>query len=195
VAFAGAASYRASLPYRVAWVFYLVVAAIAVVWIGAREGGIPLTLFVEPGSLIPDLLLGLLAAAALIGAWEVAMRVLPAARRLLWSLRRSLGPLRRQETIALAVISGFSEELFVRGAIQGAIGWLPAAVLFALFHKVPGERYGLWAGFALVAGLLFGALVVWRGALLAAIVAHVVVNAVGLERLLRLDPSSPELEN
>jgi uncharacterized protein len=81
------------------------------------------------------------------------------------------------------VLSGFAEELFFRGAVQGAIGWLPATLAFALLHTGPGRAFRLWTLFALLAGLLFGALMELRGNLLGPVVAHFLVNAVNLWRL------------
>lgn len=83
----------------------------------------------------------------------------------------------------MALLSGFAEELLFRGAIQGSLGIWVATILFALLHSGPGGSFRLWPVFALVAGALFGALVLWRGNLLAAIVAHAVVNAINLGRL------------
>jgi membrane protease YdiL (CAAX protease family) len=50
-------------------------------------------------------------------------------------------------------------------------------------HTGPGPAFRLWTLFAAVAGGLFGALTVWRGNLLAPMVAHFVVNAVNLWRV------------
>ena len=94
-----------------------------------------------------------------------------------------LGGITAPQAIALAALSGFAEELFFRGAVQGAVGWLAASLLFALLHSGPGRELRLWTLFALCAGLLFGALMLWRGNLLAPVLAHFVVNAVNLYRL------------
>jgi hypothetical protein len=56
-------------------------------------------------------------------------------------------------------------------------------VLFAVLHTGPGLSFRLWTAFAVVAGGLFGGLMLWRGNLLAPIVAHFLVNAVNLSRL------------
>jgi len=54
--------------------------------------------------------------------------------------------------VALAVLSGFAEELFFRGAVQGAFGWLPATLAFAVLHSGPGKAFRLWILFAAIAG-------------------------------------------
>ena len=102
-------------------------------------------------------------------------------------------PLSLGEALALAWISALAEELFFRGALQGAIGLLAAAVLFALLHFGPGRAFRVWGLFALVAGLGLGALVAERETLGAAIVAHALVNGVNLARLARGNATRGEL--
>ena len=153
------------------------------VWIGLREGVIPLRLFVDPRQWWLDLLLGLGTGLLLLGLWQGAERLFPLARELEHQLGTVLGPLGRSEVIALAVLSGFAEELFFRGAVQGSWGWLAATILFALLHTGPGRAFRLWTLFALLAGVLFGGLMEWRGNLLGPVVAHFLVNAVNLGRL------------
>jgi len=96
-----------------------------------------------------------------------------------------LGPLAPGETLSLALISGFSEELFFRGAMQGVFGFTLTLVVFTLLHTGPGRAFRLWTAFAAVAGALLGGLMSWRGSLLAPVVAHVLVNGVNLRRLAR----------
>jgi membrane protease YdiL (CAAX protease family) len=169
--------------YRLAWGLYMALALAGAVWIGFREGVIPLRLFLDPRQWWLDLLLGLGAGLLLLGLWKGAERAFPLAQELENQLGAVLGPLGRSEVIALAVLSGFAEELFFRGAVQGAIGWLPATLAFALLHTGPGRAFRLWTLFALLAGLLFGGLMELRGNLLAPVVAHFLVNAVNLWRL------------
>jgi membrane protease YdiL (CAAX protease family) len=47
----------------------------------------------------------------------------------------------------------------------------------------------VWTLYAALAGLLFGALLLWRGSLLAPAAAHVLVNAVNLRRLAATGPA------
>jgi len=171
--------------YRLAWGLYLVLAVGGIVWIGLRRGVIPLSLFFDVHSWWLDLLLGAGAALLLLGTWMGAERAVPLARDLDRQIMAALGPLQPGEAVALAVLSGFAEELFFRGAVQGAFGWLPATLAFAVLHSGPGKAFRLWTLFAAIAGLVFAGLTVWRGNLLAPIVGHFLVNAVNLGRLAR----------
>lgn len=110
-------------------------------------------------------------------------RSFAAGRQLERRIGELVGPLAGEEALALAFLSGVAEELFFRGAVQGSWGWTWATVLFAVLHTGPGMSFRLWTAFAVVAGGLFGGLMLWRGNLLAPIVAHFLVNAVNLSRL------------
>jgi len=181
-----AASGGASWIYRIAWIFYLVLALAGTLWLGIQEGRIGIGLFIDPESWWVDLGIGLAAGGLLVAVWLGARRVLPMAKKLEVELAELLGPLRTSEVVGLALLSGFAEELFFRGAVQGAWGWIPATVLFALLHAGPGVSYRIWTGFAAVAGLTLAGLMIWRGNLLAPVVTHVLVNGINLDRLARL---------
>jgi len=168
---------------QAAWAFYLLLAVGGVVWIGIREETIPASLFFDPTSWYVDLAAGALTAGLLIGVWRYGMRRLAVARQLENRLGDVLGPLTGEQAVSLAIFSGIAEEIFFRGAVQGSWGWVWATILFALLHTGRGASLGLWTLFAAVAGGLFGGLVVWRGNLLAPIVAHFLVNAVNLTQL------------
>jgi hypothetical protein len=169
--------------YRLAWIFYLLLAVGAVLWIGARRGEIPVSLFIGPRRWWLDIAAGVAAAVLLVGFWRLLRRLTARARELEARLGDILTGAQPGELLGLALLSGFAEELFFRGAMQGAWGWLPATLLFALLHSGPGPAFRVWTLFAAVAGLVFAGLVVWRGNLLAPILAHVLVNAWNLRRL------------
>ena len=169
--------------FRWAWIFYLVLAIAGVVWLGIRHGTIESGVFVKPEAWLTDLGIGLGAGALLCGGWEIARRLLPQPLLIERHFAEVLGPMTRSEAVVLALLSAIAEELFFRGALQDSFGMWPAAALFSLLHLGPGREFRLWTLFAAVAGIVLGALVLWRGALLAAIVAHGLVNAVGLSRL------------
>lgn len=171
--------------YRIAWIFYLVLAIAGLLWTGSQRGRLGLELFVDPGSWWIDLGAGVAIGGALLALWWALRRFVAAARTLEDELAALLAPLAVAEAVSLALISAVAEELFFRGALQGAIGYLPAAVLFALLHAGPGKGFRVWTLFALAGGLVLGALVALRGPLGGAIVAHVLVNGVNLVRLAR----------
>jgi len=169
--------------YGAAWVFYLVLGLGGLLWLGWQSGALELSLLFDRSTALADLALGVAGGAVLLGTWELMRRVLPGAVALEDRLRETIGPIRRDEAIGLAVVSGVGEEVFFRGAVQGAWGFLLATALFAVLHSGPGREFRLWTLFAAVAGALLGGLMWWRGGLLAPIVAHVFVNAVNLHRL------------
>jgi len=177
---------RTTPLYRIAWIFYLVLAVAGLVGIAAEGRRVDLRLLVDPASWWIDLALGLALGVALLAVWLVARRLTPAAGALEETLARLLGPLGRDELVALALISAIAEEVAFRGALQGAIGFVGAAVVFALLHIGPGAPFRLWSLYALVGGLAFGAATRQRGALAAAILGHLLVNLVQLRRLAAL---------
>jgi membrane protease YdiL (CAAX protease family) len=179
--------------YRFAWGLYLVLALAGALWIGLRRGMIPLSLFIDRELWWLDLGLGLGAGALLLGAWWGAERTFPLAKELEARLGEALGIVTPSEAIALALLSGFAEELFFRGALQGTVGWAAATVLFGLLHSGPGKAFRLWTLFAVVAGALLGGLMVWRGNLLGPIAGHVLVNGVNLRRLASLSGDNARL--
>ena len=169
--------------YRFAWGLYLILALAGAIWIGARRGVIPLSLFFDPQRWWLDLAAGIGAGLLLLAAWWGAERTFPLAKELEARLAGALGSITTSEAVALAALSGFAEELFFRGAVQGTLGWLAATALFGLLHSGPGKAFRLWTLFAFVAGALFGGIMVWRGNLLGPVVGHFLVNAVNLRRL------------
>jgi membrane protease YdiL (CAAX protease family) len=169
--------------YRFAWGFYLFLALAGVIWIGLQRGVIPLSLFVDTGRWWLDLGVGLGTGLLLLAVWWGAERRFALARELEARLAGVLGPLTLSEAIALALLSGFAEELFFRGAVQSALGWVAATLLFALLHSGPGKAFRLWSLFALLAGGIFGGVMAWRGNLLGPMVGHFLINAVNLRRL------------
>lgn len=184
-------SRRQPSAYALAWGFYLVVAIVGLVWLGFQNDRLPLGLFLDPGSWLADAALGLTVGALLAAVWALGCRFWSRARALEARLAGLLGPLRADEAVALAVISGVAEEVLFRGAVLQAWGWVAATLLFALVH-FGGRAFHLWAFWALAAGLLLALLVVWRGNLLPAVLTHAVVNTAGLLRLRRLllEPSA-----
>ncbi|MEL7058494.1 MAG: type II CAAX endopeptidase family protein [Acidobacteriota bacterium] len=179
--------------YRAAWVFYLLVAIVGVVWLGFEADGLSWALFVplDPARAALDVAIGLAAGLLLVGAWSLGRRLEPLAR-----LERSLAErfvgVRSDEAVGLALLSGFSEELLFRGAMQMSWGPLAALAVFAVLHSGPPPLFPWWTLFALIAGGLFAALAAWRGALLAPMLAHATVNGIHLVRMVRVAEESAE---
>jgi len=174
---------RSSRFYRVAWAFYLVLALGGLVGLAAQGERIAPRLFVDPASWWLDLAWGLGSGALLLGGWLAARRWLAPARELEVVMARLLGRTEQQEIIALALISAIAEEVAFRGALQHAVGWVAAAVIFALLHIGPRAPFALWSLFALAGGLAFGWIMEARQALAGPIVGHLMVNLVQLRRL------------
>jgi CAAX protease family protein len=169
--------------YRFAWGLYLFLALGGILWIGAQCGRIPLSLFVDVRQWWLDLGLGIGAGLLLLALWWAAERIFPLARELEAQLARLLGPITQSEAVGLALLSGFAEELFFRGAIQGTLGWTAATLLFGLLHSGPGRAFRLWTLFAVLAGAVLGGVMAWRHNLLGPVMGHFLVNAVNLRRL------------
>lgn len=180
----------------VAFSFYLVLALGGAIWMGLRDGRVRLDRYLRLDQLPLDLLLGVGTGLALVGLWLLGLRLLPPARELEATLRSILSELKTADAFALAVLSGFAEETFFRGGLQGAfgrpvMGVVLAALAFAALHTGPGRSFRLWTLYALLAGIACGLLVMRREVLLPAIVAHGVVNGVNLQRLVRARRTPP----
>lgn len=160
-------------------------AILGVLGIGNHYGEIELGLFIDLNGWWVDGFLGIGLGVALVGAWHLGRMWIPAMRDLETWMRQAVGPLSPSEIFALALISGFSEELLFRGAIQSAWGWTWSLVIFTVLHTGPGRSFLFWTLFALVAGGSFSFLTEWRGNLLPAIIAHVTVNGLNLSLLMR----------
>ena len=170
---------------RLALVFYGALGAVAVAWRVGLQGR---SLWLAPGASVHwlrDPALGALAAGLVIFASAVLSRRSRVGARLARSLAERLGPLAPRECWILALASGLAEEAFFRGALQPVVGLVAASVLFAGAHFVPRRDLAPWSAFSLVAGLLLGWLYLATGNLTAPVVAHVLVNGVNLNRLVR----------
>jgi uncharacterized protein len=95
--------------------------------------------------------------------------------------------------VILGVASAASEELFFRGLLASTFGVIASSLAFGLLHQMRGRVRWVWAGWATVMGLLFGALFVATGSLLGPLLAHAAINVANL-RFLRdtdVDPPKP----
>ncbi|KAB2965897.1 MAG: CPBP family intramembrane metalloprotease, partial [Thermoanaerobaculia bacterium] len=149
-----------------------------VVGLGVQRGELGAALWLDPGGWWLDLGLGVALAALLLGLWALQTRLAPGARRVEAELAALVSGLTAGEALALALISALAEEIAFRGALQSWLGWLPATILFGLAHLGPGRHFRWWTAWALVSGGLLALLVVARGTLGGAVLAHLLVNAV-----------------
>lgn len=146
---------------------------------------------------------------ALPGAWLVTLSVLlglalgcativttrGAVRRFAWAraLHADLRPAVRGASdvtlVAMALASGFGEELFFRGLLTPLIGVWLSSIAFGLLHQVRGRARLAWALWATSMGLAFALVFVATGSLAGAIVAHALINAANLRYLRDTDPA------
>ena len=98
------------------------------------------------------------------------------ARELHLEFRRILAPLNAGQITVLALLSGFAEELFFRGALQPVVGLWFASLIFGGVHVGPRRILFPWALWAFVMGLLFGLLFELTGVLWGPILAHFLIN-------------------
>ncbi len=111
---------------------------------GAHHGRIPLARFIDPGTWWIDGLLGIASALVLVALWSLGRAYLSGMRELENQIRQLIGPLDEMEVFALALLSGFTEEFFFRGAMQSSWGWIWTTLLFGLIHTGPGKVFRLW---------------------------------------------------
>lgn len=163
----------------------LVVAAglltVAMGWDAWRQLGLQASLTTWS---LADVSLGMLAATPPLLVmplleWRVD-RYMPGLRGLRQSIDLVLAPLvgrmRLAEVLVISALAGVSEEVFFRGVLQLEIGVLLASLIFGLFHAV-SLPYALWAT---AVGSYLGCLAQWHGNLSVPIVAHMMIDIVGL---------------
>jgi membrane protease YdiL (CAAX protease family) len=80
----------------------------------------------------------------------------------------------------LALVSAFGEEILFRGALQPILGLWLTSIGFGLVHLDPKGGVSVLTAWAMLAGLLLGAMVDVTGSLWPAIFVHFLVNFVGM---------------
>ena len=71
-------------------------------------------------------------------------------------------------------------------------GLIASSLAFGLLHQMRGSVRWVWAAWATVMGLLFGALFLATGSLLGALVAHAAINVTNLRFLRDTDVDVPK---
>jgi uncharacterized protein len=149
-------------------------------WSWLRGLGLLSRLWASPS----DLWIGLAAASALClslpfftSAWASHVLLLREMKGVWDDLLTPFGKsLTLSEISTLAALSGISEEIFFRGAVQGEIGIVGASVLFGLLHPL-NLSYVIWASSV---GCAFGVLYQATGSLVPPILCHSVYNFAAL---------------
>lgn len=167
--------------------FYGALVAIAWVWDAYRGGQSGMVLH-GSGTVLRDGAIGVGSGLLVVLLSRLMHERSSRARALSYEMRRTLGPLTGFEILVYAVTSSVGEEIFFRGAMQAAIGFVATSIVFGFVHGFFVGKWILWSVFALVMGFFLGALVLATGNLLAAIAAHFTTNFINLHVLNRLDP-------
>jgi hypothetical protein len=169
---------------RLEWALSLALVALALGWAEVRD--LPLG---RPWTLGPRELSAGAAAGALLWLCIPLLRRSPAIRRL-WDgvLVPFARGLRTGDIVAIALLSGVSEELLFRGVLLPEIGIVASSALFGALHALT-PLYALWAG---LTGAGFALLTI-HGSLTTAIVAHAVYNAGALFALRHWQVRPPEV--
>lgn len=109
-------------------------------------------------------------------------------RRLSDVIQEMMGKPSLYDALILAALSGLAEELIFRGLLLPYMGLAASSIIFGLVHLIPKDDLWPWSLWAVAAGFFLGWLALHTGGLLAPILAHSMVNAVGFI-MLPGDPS------
>jgi len=154
------------------------------------EAWLPLPELVNhAGSILAGLFIAVLtvrATRSLVKRWSWA-------RALHADLRPNIRDAGDATLVVLGIASAVAEELFFRGLLAPAIGVVLSSLAFGALHQLRGRAGWVWAGWATLMGLVFGALFLATGSLLGPLVAHAAINVANL-RFLRdteIEPPKP----
>jgi len=154
---------------RKASLFYAAMGIIAVIWILFSD--IEVHIFGTKGLLLSYLMAFLVFALSMILSLYA-----PWAEELEKIFAELLTPLSLPTILGLSLLSGVSEELLFRGAIQNQFGLIIASILFGLVHFPINKKMVPWTLMAVVMGFVLGLLYLYSGNLLAPISLHFLIN-------------------
>jgi len=153
---------------RLEWLLSVALTMLALIWAAARD--LPLAASLTPTS--GALAVGVLIGAALWVTIPVLLRSAPMRRvwtEILLPFSRTLGT---GDVVIIALLSGFTEELFFRGVLLPEMGLVLSSLCFGALHALC-LVYFVWAT---VIGAALGALTLTSESLVTAMAAHATYN-------------------
>ena len=135
---------------------------------------------------------GVVLAAATIKGTRQSVRRWSWARALHADLRPGIRHAGEGAIVVLGVASAASEELFFRGLLATTFGLIASSLAFGLLHQTRGRVRWVWAGWATLMGLLFGALFLATGSLIGPLLAHAAINIANLRFIRDTDVEAPK---
>lgn len=159
--------------------FYSFIGLAGGVWIHFT-GRKSLVTLLSPNDIALTVLLAVGCTVAIAILNKIALALIPAARSLEEEFGFVLGKQPKLDCFIIAVVSGFAEEVFFRGAMLQNIGLAFTTIIFALVHWPLSPKMLLWPVYALVAGLILGIQTQLTNSIIAPIITHTFINFVNL---------------
>jgi len=165
---------------------YTALAGLGVLWSTLADRGIPILSpsLDRPMALETPLAWSLGAGIALailsLSFSAVAVRHWVRYQRLQDAFAEMLAPLSHREVWVFTLSSSIAEELFFRVGMQPSLGLWPTALIFGAIHFIPRPEFRIWTPWAIAMGVLLGAIFEYTGVAAGAILAHGIINYVGL---------------
>jgi membrane protease YdiL (CAAX protease family) len=153
---------------RLEWLLSLALIVLSIAWAALRDLPLSQQLLPTPGSVVA----GIVAGAALWATIPLLLRSRPMRRvwdGVLLPFAATLGP---RDVVVVALLSGFTEELFFRGVLLPETGIVLSSLCFGALHALCAT-YLVWAT---VIGAGFSALALLSGSLVTPILAHATYN-------------------
>jgi uncharacterized protein len=187
----------AAWPWWVPWLVYGPMGALGVGWaFGTRGSVFSLSdaAWLRSPSLGAWCVIAVAIAVSVVAATRELVRRTRWARRLHLNLRGTLLGLTPGRIALLSLLSATAEELFFRAALAPSLGLVASSVLFGLAHVGPGEQKLAWSLWALLMGLVFGALFFASGSLLPPLLAHALINYENMHYICNYDPTPLDID-
>jgi membrane protease YdiL (CAAX protease family) len=171
-------------------IFYGIMGGLAALVGWALFDELPIQVMAETWGLWAKALLGALLGLAVVGLSRLFNSHYQWAQRLEEKFRTLLGDVSLGAAAWMALTSALAEELLFRGLFlrlflpnpESAGGQtivlavVVTALIFGVLHIGPDRSYAPWTAFALTLGLVFGAITVLTGDIVAVVIAHMTIN-------------------